>query len=176
MSEPEQNAETTTPKPTPPTPPEPEAEGVRAIRQLVRLMKRYDLTAIDFLEGPTQIRLRRRGPEAPVSYQAAPIPQHAPVTPPPAPTAAPIAPAAPVAKGLVIESPMVGTFYSSSSPDAAPFVNVGSTIRPDSTVCIIEAMKVFTDIPAGLSGTIAEILVKSGQTVEFGQPLFRLNP
>jgi acetyl-CoA carboxylase biotin carboxyl carrier protein len=71
---------------------------------------------------------------------------------------------------------MVGTFYSSSSPESPPYVNVGSTVRPDSTVCIIEAMKVFTDIPAGVAGTIAEILVKSGQTVEFGQPLFRLNP
>ncbi len=71
---------------------------------------------------------------------------------------------------------MVGTFYSSSSPDAAPFVNIGSAVRPDMTVCIIEAMKVFTDIPAGVSGTIAEVLVKSGQSVEFGQPLFRVNP
>ena len=69
---------------------------------------------------------------------------------------------------------MVGTFYSSSSPDAPPFVNVGSTVRPDTTVCIIEAMKVFTDIPAGVAGTITEVLVKSGQTVEFGQPLFRV--
>ncbi|MBI1831866.1 MAG: biotin/lipoyl-binding protein, partial [Planctomycetes bacterium] len=75
-----------------------------------------------------------------------------------------------------IESPMVGTFYSSSAPDAPPFVTAGSTVRPDSTVCVIEAMKVFTDIPAGLAGTITEILVKNGQPVEYGQPLFRLTP
>ena len=174
MSEPEQNAETPRPTLNTPSTPEPEAEGVRAIRQLVRLMKRYDLTAIDFLEGPTQIRLRRRGPEAPVVYQAAPIAQAPLVAHFPVP-AIQTTPTAPAEKGLVIESPMVGTFYSSSSPDAASFVNVGSTVRPDSTVCVIEAMKVFTDIPAGVSGTIAEILVKSGQTVEFGQPLFRLN-
>ena len=174
MPEPEKNEETPTPEPMP------EPEGVRAIRHLVRLMKKYDLTAIDFLEGPTQIRLRRRGPEASIAYQPAPI-SFAP-QPPQTPTAAPIAPApaAPTAPavptGIVIESPMVGTFYSSSTPDSPPFVNVGSSVRADTTVCIIEAMKVFTDIPAGVAGTIAEILVKSGQTVEFGQPLFRLNP
>jgi acetyl-CoA carboxylase biotin carboxyl carrier protein len=167
MPEPEKNEETTGPEP----------EGVRAIRHLVRLMKKYDLTAIDFKEGPTQIRLRRRGPEAPVSYQPAPasyLPPPQQAQTPAATATAPAAPAAP--KGVVIESPMVGTFYSSSSPESPPYVNVGSTVRPDSTVCIIEAMKVFTDIPAGVAGTIAEILVKSGQTVEFGQPLFRLAP
>lgn len=71
---------------------------------------------------------------------------------------------------------MVGTYYASSSPDAPPFVTVGATIRPDSTVCVIEAMKVFTDIPAGLSGKITEVLVKNGQSVEFGQPMFRVQP
>ncbi|MBV8381972.1 MAG: biotin/lipoyl-binding protein, partial [Planctomycetaceae bacterium] len=76
----------------------------------------------------------------------------------------------------VIESPMVGTFYAASAPDAPPFVSVGSVVRPDTTVCVIEAMKVFTEIPAGLSGTITEVLVKNGQPVEFGQPLFHVNP
>ena len=168
MPEPEKNEETSTT--------EPEPMDVRAIRHLVRLMKRYDLTAIDFIEGPTQIRLRRRGPEAQFAYPPQVAATHAPPPPPALPTAppAPSTPAAPL--GIVIESPMVGTFYSSSSPDSPPFVNVGSTVRPDTTVCIIEAMKVFTDIPSGVAGTITEILVKSGQTVEFGQPLFRLNP
>ena len=168
MPEPEKTE--ATPSPAPETP------DVRAIRQLVKLMKRYDLTAIDFVEGPTQIRLRRSGPV--VAHQAmayqptpAPAPTFAPAPAQAAPAPTPAAP-----KGAVIESPMVGTFYSSSSPDAPPFVNVGSVIRADSTVCIIEAMKVFTDIPAGVAGTIAEVLVKSGQPVEFGQPLFRLNP
>ena len=171
MSEPEKNAEAPTPGAEP--------MDVRAIRHLVRLMKRYDLTAIDFIEGPTQIRLRRRGPEAPVGYApvayAPPPPVAGPTTPIAAPTsAATSTPAAP--SGIVIESPMVGTFYTSSSPDTPAFVSVGSTVKPETTVCIIEAMKVFTDIPSGVSGTIAEILVKSGQSVEFGQPLFRLNP
>ena len=153
----------------------PEAENVRAIRQLVRLMKRYDLTAIDFVEGSTQIRLRRRGPETTASAPAyGPRPPQ-PIASAPATTALPPpAPAAP--GGVMIESPMVGTYYASSSPDAPPFVSVGSQVRADSTVCVIEAMKVFTDIPAGVNGTITEILVKSGQPVEYGQAMFRVNP
>jgi acetyl-CoA carboxylase biotin carboxyl carrier protein len=174
MPEPEQIAETPEPSPEPGA--GPETEGVRAIRHLVRLMKRYDLTAIDFMEGSTTIRLRRRGPQAPVVYQPAPVAYAPPPVQAHAPTPAAMATEPTAPKGLVIESPMVGTFYSSSSPDTPPFVNVGSAIRADSTVCIIEAMKVFTDIPAGFAGTIAEVLVKSGQTVEFGQPLFRVNP
>jgi acetyl-CoA carboxylase biotin carboxyl carrier protein len=153
----------------------PEAENVRAIRQLVRLMKRYDLTAIDFVEGSTQIRLRRRGPE--VAYVAPPV--AAPAPPPVAiPAQQPALPATapPATGGITIESPMVGTYYASSSPDAPAFVSVGSPIRPETTVCVIEAMKVFTDIPAGVSGTITEVLVKNGQPVEYGQPLFRVNP
>jgi acetyl-CoA carboxylase biotin carboxyl carrier protein len=155
---------------------------VRTIRHLVRLMKQYDLTAIDFIEGQTKIRLRRRGGEpnpAQASMPAsAPPPAVAiPAGPPAAAAAAARSePAAPPPAGVVIESPMVGTYYASSAPDAPPFVSVGSTVRPDSTVCVIEAMKVFTDIPAGLSGTVTEVLVKNGQSVEFGQPLFRVNP
>jgi acetyl-CoA carboxylase biotin carboxyl carrier protein len=150
---------------------------VRTIRHLVRLMKRYDLTAIDFIEGETKIRLRRRGPEQAIAATtAASAPAYLPTPPPagPRPEAAPQPPAAPA--GVVIESPMVGTYYASSAPDAPPFVTVGSTVRPDSTVCVIEAMKVFTDIPAGVSGFITEILVKNGQPVEYGQPMFRVNP
>ena len=155
-----------------------ESLDVRTIRHLVRLMKRYDLTAIDFIEGETKIRLRRRGAEP--APAAAPVPAAAPrsgrrygrrATARARAASRPRLPA-----GVVIESPMVGTYYASSSPDAPPFVTVGSAVRPDTTVCIIEAMKVFTDIPAGVSGTITEVLVKNGQSVEFGQPLFRVNP
>lgn len=151
-----------------------ETPEVHTIRQLVRLMQRYDLTAIDLGDGPSKIRLRRRGAEhaavaAPAPPVAAPVAQAAAPAPAPAPSAA-------TPLGAVIESPMVGTFYSSSGPDSPPFVSPGSAIRAETTVCIIEAMKVFTEIPAGISGTIAECLVKNGQAVEFGQPLFRLQP
>src|SRR5262245_33281883 len=162
-------------KPTQPTPP----FDVRVIHQLVRLMKRYDLTAINLVEGSAKIHLRRRteGPVVAASAPVAPVAAHAQVpNPAPRTEAAATAPAPAAAKGVVIESPMVGTYYASSAPDAPPFVNVGSAVRPDSTVCVIEAMKVFTDIPAGVAGTITEILVKNGQSVEFGQPLFRVQP
>ena len=140
-------------------------------------MKRYDLTAIDFIEGETKIRLRRRGPEVAYAYApalalAAPAlgatPTAALTPPPPA--------SVPPSTDLVIESPMVGTYYSSSSPDSPPFLSVGTVVRPDTTACVIEAMKVFTDIPAGIGGTVTAVLVKNGQPVEFGQPLFRVQP
>ena len=157
--------------------PEPANEplDVRTIHQLVRMMKRYDLTAIDFIEGETKIRLRRRGPEVAYPYApalAAPAPGATPpaaLTPPPPATPPP-------STDLVIESPMVGTYYSSSSPDSPPFLSVGTVVRPDTTACVIEAMKVFTDIPAGIGGTVTAVLVKNGQPVEFGQPLFRVQP
>jgi acetyl-CoA carboxylase biotin carboxyl carrier protein len=162
-------------KPTEPNSP----IDVHAIHQLVRLMKRYDVTSIDLIEGPRKIRLRRRGAEVPMVI-AAPAAAPAATLAAPAPAPAVAAPtqagAAPPSREVVIESPMVGTYYASSTPDAPPFVAVGTAVRPDTTVCIIEAMKVFTDIPAGVSGTVTEILVKNGQPVEFGQPLFRVNP
>jgi acetyl-CoA carboxylase biotin carboxyl carrier protein len=156
---------------------------VQRVHYLVRLMKRYDLTALDVSDGSVQIRLRRRWPQSGAAQAS-----HAPATPeqaqsnlastsPPMarpesqPTSVSAAP-----KTVVIESPMVGTYYSSSAPDAPTYVSVGSVVHPDTIVCIIEAMKVFTDIPAGVSGTIAAILVKNGQAVEFGQPLFRVIP
>ena len=154
------------------------ADPVDKIRHLVRLMHKYDLTDVDVVDGSSRIRLRRRGPESaprPVSYAPAPVAAPSPAqVAPPAP--APQAPPAPAPTGTVIGSPMVGTYYASSSPDAPPFVSVGSVVRPDTTVCVIEAMKVFTDIPADVSGVITEVLVKSGQAVEFDQPLFRVNP
>lgn len=154
-----------------------EPVNVQTIHHLVRMMKKYDLTAIDITEGATKIRLRRRGPEPIVTHVVAPqAVAHPPAAQPaapatPAPTSAPT-----TANEPTIDSPMVGTYYASSSPDSPPFVSVGTAIRPDSTVCVIEAMKVFTDIPAGLAGTITEVLVKNGQPVEFGQPLFRVRP
>jgi acetyl-CoA carboxylase biotin carboxyl carrier protein len=155
---------------------------VQRIHDLVRLMKRYDLTALDVKDGSVQVRLRRRPPgiDSPQPRAAPPIEE--PTAPNPAATAVSIRTEVPptavaaAPKTVVIESPMVGTYYSSSAPDAPVFVSVGSVVHPDTIVCIIEAMKVFTDIPAGVTGTIAAILVKSGQAVEFGQPLFRVIP
>ena len=163
----------------PETPSEqPEGPDVRAIRHLVRLMKKYDLTALDLEEGTTRIRLRRKGPEVISATPTPAAPTPVPLTATPLVSAqVPPAPAAPpVPTGVVIESPMVGTYYASMTPDAPPFVSVGTKIRAGQTVCVIEAMKVFTDIPAEVNGTITEVLIKSGQSVEYGQPMFRVSP
>jgi acetyl-CoA carboxylase biotin carboxyl carrier protein len=153
---------------------------LKTIRYLVRLMQRYDLTALDIGEGPAKIRLRRRSGDAslvPVSHPTTTASHGTAAatgtTPfPPGGVASDAAPSP--SKTAVIESPMVGTFYSSPAPDAPPFVTIGSIVHRDTTVCVIEAMKVFTDIPAGVEGSIIEILVKNGDPVEFGQPLFRV--
>jgi acetyl-CoA carboxylase biotin carboxyl carrier protein len=166
----------------PPGPAEP--LDVERLHYLVRLMKRYDLTALDVSDSSVRIRLRRSSPHGVAPHAAVGPHPLAPAIPPPsagAPLAAPAKaeppPTAAAAHGTaLIESPMVGTYYASSAPDAPPFVSVGSLVQSNTTVCIIEAMKVFTDIPAGVSGTIAEVLVKNGQAVEFGQPLFRVIP
>jgi acetyl-CoA carboxylase biotin carboxyl carrier protein len=147
-------------------------------------MKRYDLSSLDLADGRVQIRLRRRGPEI-TSLAPASVPQPTTAVPTAQPTAS-VAPAPPgsaasqpapsAEKTIFIESPMVGTYYTSRAPDTPPLVTVGSVVHPNSVVCIIEAMKVFTDIPAGVSGTIVEVLAKNGQAVEFGQHLFRIAP
>jgi acetyl-CoA carboxylase biotin carboxyl carrier protein len=155
---------------------------VRKIHYLARVMKRYDLSSLDLADGRVRIRLRRGGPEVaalapaslpqpavPAAYTSLPGPSS-----PPGGAAAPAAP--PPEKAVVIESPMVGTYYTSRAPDSPPLVTVGSVVHPGTIVCIIEAMKVFTDIPAGVVGTIVEVLAKNGQAVEYGQPLFRVAP
>jgi|TARA_B100000085_G_scaffold53275_2_gene46556 acetyl-CoA carboxylase biotin carboxyl carrier protein len=145
---------------------------VRKIRKLISLMQENDLTEIDLKHADSAVRIKRGGEVA--SYSAPAIAQ--PVAP-----AAPAEPAAPAqsaeeARMVVIKSPMVGTFYSASSPDAPPFAKVGDHIGPEKTVCIVEAMKVFNEIPAGVSGQIVSILVENGAPVEFGQPLIKVDP
>lgn len=150
---------------------------VSRVKKLVSLMNEHDLSEIDLRQGPQRVRLRRGGDQpvmavAPSVAAPAPAPAAAPAPAPAAPPAE-AAPAAPAA-GKTINSPMVGTFYLSSSPEAAAFVKVGDQVGADTTVCIIEAMKVFNEIPAETSGKIAAILVENGAAVEFGQPLFSL--
>jgi acetyl-CoA carboxylase biotin carboxyl carrier protein len=158
---------------------------VRKIHYLARLMKRFDLSSLDLADGRVQIRLRRRGPEV-AALAPASIPQAATVVSPAQypsipessspPAEATASSARPPEKTVAIESPMVGTYYTSRAPDTPPLVTVGSVVHPGTIVCIIEAMKVFTDIPAGLAGTIVEVLAKNGQAVEYGQALFRVAP
>ena len=148
---------------------------VRKVRRLVELMNDHDLAEIDLRQGKQRIRLRRGGepvamaavPAAPVAAVAAPAGGTTPAEP-----AGTTGPAEPT--GEVIKSPMVGTFYPSANPESAAYVSVGDQIGPETTICIIEAMKVFNEIPAECSGKIAAVLAEAGAAVEFGQPLFRL--
>jgi acetyl-CoA carboxylase biotin carboxyl carrier protein len=147
---------------------------VRKIRRLVELMNEHDLTEIDLRDADVRIRLRK-GHETFVTT----MPAVAPSVPAPAstPQASHIAsaPKADEDHVIYIKSVMVGTFFSSPSPDAPPFVKVGDHVGPDTTVCIIEAMKVFNEIPAGVSGQVMAVLVQNGDPVEWDQPLFKLD-
>jgi acetyl-CoA carboxylase biotin carboxyl carrier protein len=95
----------------------------------------------------------------------------------PAPAApVPVPATSPAASDLEIKSPMIGTFYRSPSPEAAPYVEIGTEVNPDTVVCIIEAMKVMNEIKAEARGVIAQVLVDNAKPVEFGQPLYKLRP
>jgi acetyl-CoA carboxylase biotin carboxyl carrier protein len=153
---------------------------VRTIKDLVGLMSRHDLTEIDLREGSVRIRLRR-GAGGTVTPAPAPVANSAPAAsaaaPTPAPGAAKPEPEAKPAKNLVaIKSPTPGTFYSAPTPDSEPFVRVGTRVTPTTVVCLIEAMKIFNEITADTSGVVTEILVENQQPVEYGQPLFNVDP
>jgi acetyl-CoA carboxylase biotin carboxyl carrier protein len=146
---------------------------ISKLKELVSLMTSNDLTEVEVKGDKESITIKRSGPAAAPVIQYAPAPvQHMsqPAAAPPA--AATVAPAA--GSGVHIESPMVGTFYATPNPDAGPFVKVGQSVTPDTVVCIIEAMKVFNEIKAEKAGIVESVLVKNGQSVEFGQKLFAL--
>jgi acetyl-CoA carboxylase biotin carboxyl carrier protein len=146
------------------------------LEKMVKLMSQHDLNTVDVRDGDRRIVLRRGAVMAAAPAPVAYAPAHG-VVPAPAPATsgggAPAPAAADPDAGLTpVKSPMVGTFYASPTPDAKPFVTVGSSVDPDTDVCIIEAMKVFNNIKAEVRGKIEKVCVANGQTVEFGQPLF----
>jgi acetyl-CoA carboxylase biotin carboxyl carrier protein len=161
---------------------------LKLIQRLIKLMKDGEVFELELEDDQagTRLRLKRGRPEAPAAaspgvvhvMHGAPLAAQA-AAPASAPADAP-APAAaatpPAQKGVTIHSPMVGTFYRSPSPEADPFVRVGSRVELNRTLCIIEAMKVMNEIKAEISGEVLEILVESGEPVEFGQPLFLVKP
>ena len=163
---------------------------IRKLKELVKLMVANDLSEMDLRDNEDQVTIRRAGIEPPqIITSAAPqaLANMAPaahaaggggaataIAEPPA--AAPGGDSGNDANLIKIESPMVGTFYASPNPDSPAFVKTGDSIDSESVVCIIEAMKIFNEIKAECSGTIEKILVKNGEAVEFGQPLFLVNP
>jgi acetyl-CoA carboxylase biotin carboxyl carrier protein len=159
---------------------------VSLLSQIVKLMSSNDLNTVDVRDGNKRVILKRGAVATFVAPANASSASFVPAAPMQAQSpglgvsgAAKDAggPSDEETAGLTpIKSPMVGTFYASPSPDAKPFVSVGSTVDEDTDVCIIEAMKVFNNIKAETRGTIAKILVNNGETVEFGQPLFLVKP
>jgi len=146
---------------------------VRRVRRLVELMKEGDLSELDIRDADRRIQLRRgTEPVAAAAPQAAAAPVPAAASAPPAAADQPKIDDAHIA---VIKSPIVGTFYAAPNPQSPPFVKVGDHVGPETSVCIVEAMKVFNQIPAEVSGKITAVLVENGQPVEFGQPLFKVD-
>ena len=146
---------------------------LRKLKTLIDLVQNSGISELEISEGEEKIRIAKHLTAAPATTvvsmpMAAPAAQAA-VAPAPTPAAAP-APAQ--AEGHVMKAPMVGTFYRSSGPDAAPFVEVGQAVKTGDTLCIIEAMKLMNEIEADISGVIKAIQVENGQAVEYGQPMF----
>ena len=145
---------------------------LRKLKTLIDLVSDSNVSELEITEAEGKVRIVKGGGAVVHSYAPAPVYAQAPAGAP----AAPVAPAAPaaveVAPGHTVKSPMVGTFYRSSSPGAKAFVEVGSAVKEGETICIIEAMKILNEIEADKSGTITRILCDNGQAVEYGQPLF----
>jgi acetyl-CoA carboxylase biotin carboxyl carrier protein len=156
---------------------------VSLLERMVKLMAANDLNTVDVRDGDKRVILKRGAafvaPNASSGgyafpHMAAPVPAS---TPSPGLASGATKDASDDEAGLTaIKSPMVGTFYAAPSPDAKPFVSVGSRVDDETDVCVIEAMKVFNNIKAEMTGTIAKVLVTNGQTVEFGQTLFLVKP
>ena len=160
---------------------------LRKIKKLIDLLEESNLAELEIKEGEEVVRLSRV-PKGGVAVSAAPVLAHAPATSAPAPrepvhahapAATPLPPGAPepagaggLPPGHVVCSPMVGTFYAAATPEAAPFVKVGQTVKAGDTLGVIEAMKMFNQIEADKAGTIVAILVENGQPVEFDEPMF----
>jgi len=146
---------------------------LRKLKTLIDLVSESNISELEITEAEGKVRIVKAGEAAPVQYVQSAAPQVA--APAPAPSgaateAAAVTPAA--AAGHTVKSPMVGTFYRSSSPGAPSFVEVGAQVKEGDTVCIIEAMKILNEIEADKSGTVTQILGENGQAVEYGQPLF----
>lgn len=147
---------------------------LRKLKTLIDLVSESNIAELEITENEGKVRIVKSGGAtfaAPVMTMPVAAPAAAPVA---APAALPPAeaPAAPAVTGTVVKSPMVGTFYASSTPGGKPFVEVGSSIKTGDALCIIEAMKIMNEIEAEVTGTVREVLVENGQAVEFGQPLF----
>jgi acetyl-CoA carboxylase biotin carboxyl carrier protein len=162
--------------------------NVDEIRQIIDMMREYDLLEFELEQGDVKLRLRKAGNAGPSGA----VPEGGPMTLPSAAAAAPAAAVAPPAAApaiapafaapaedtdlLIVKSPIVGTFYRASEPGAPPFVDVGQQIRTGQVLCIIEAMKLMNEINAETDGEVVRIFVENGQPVQYGERLFAIRP
>jgi acetyl-CoA carboxylase biotin carboxyl carrier protein len=148
---------------------------LRKLKTLIDLVAESDIAELEVTEGESKVRIVKSSatPQGQMVMMPSNGMQQFSASQAPAAALAPAAPVIPAEPtGHVIKSPMVGTFYRSSAPGAAAFVEVGTSIKEGDTLCIIEAMKLLNEIDAEVSGIVTKILVENGQPVEFGQPLF----
>ena len=146
----------------------------REIRRLADLLRDYGLTEVEVEREGVRVRLRREPAPVTAAPAGLPVPSAAPAIA--ASPAVSTGPAAAAAHVLTIEAPMVGTFYRAPSPDAQPFVREGDRVKKGQVVCIIEAMKLMNEIESKVAGRVVKMLVENAQSVEYGQPLFLLEP
>ena len=147
---------------------------LRKLKTLIDLVSESNVSELEITEAEGKVRIVKGGGAVVQHFAPAPMAMGAPALP--AAGAAPAAPAPPAVveapAGHIVKSPMVGTFYRSSSPGAKPFIEIGSQVKEGETICIIEAMKILNEIETDKAGTITKILCENGQAVEYGQPLF----
>jgi len=148
---------------------------LRKLKTLIDLVSESNVSELEITEAEGKVRIVKSAGVA----MTAPVVMAAPVAAAPVAVTAPAAAAAPAEAaapaaptGHTVKSPMVGTFYRSSSPGAAPFVQIGSVVKEGDTLCIVEAMKILNEIESDKAGTVTQILCENGQAVEYGQPLF----
>ena len=148
---------------------------LRKLKKLIDLVQESGIAELEITEGEEKVRINRIGSGGSNGGLPQPAPTQLHAALPLAATPA-AAPAAPADAGIVVKSPMVGTFYRTSSPGSPAFVEVGQAVTAGQTLCIIEAMKLMNEIESDVSGIVTRILVESGQPVEYGEPLFTLAP
>ncbi|MCS7172912.1 MAG: acetyl-CoA carboxylase biotin carboxyl carrier protein [Armatimonadetes bacterium] len=145
-----------------------DALNVEEIRELVRIVSEADIAELEIETGSLRVAIRKgRGNSAPPPPPTVSSQTHSP---------AETTPELPTPRWIPVTAPMVGTFYRAPAPDAPPFVNEGDRVTAGQTVCLIEAMKMFNEIPAEVAGRVMRILVENGTPVEYGQPLMLIEP
>lgn len=150
---------------------------IRKVKKLIELLEESGIAEIEIHEGEESVRISRQGSGQPVqaAYQM-PLATQQPATDQGESAAGTTQPSAPIEEGHVINAPMVGTFYSSPSPESPAFVDVGQPVAAGDVICIIEAMKIMNQIECDINGTVSKILVENGEPVEYGQPMFVVKP